>query len=161
MVSTRPVRTLYIGAVVASAEPTVLRTTLGSCIAVCFFDPAAAVGGMNHFMLAGAPHPAPGLLVSHEANLYGEPAMARLLDAMERAGASRSRLVTRVFGGAWVLAAAREGTDDVPTRNIAFVHRYLSELGVQVRSFDVGGNNPRRVTFETWTGRAAVEVLGV
>ena len=32
-------------------EPAVVRTVLGSCIAVCLRDPRARIGGMNHFML--------------------------------------------------------------------------------------------------------------
>ena len=43
--------TLYIGGVHASQEPMIIKTLLGSCIAVCLHDPVAHVGGMNHFML--------------------------------------------------------------------------------------------------------------
>ena len=35
-----------------SEDPRVVLTTmLGSCIAACLHDPAAGVGGMNHFLL--------------------------------------------------------------------------------------------------------------
>jgi chemotaxis protein CheD len=145
--------TLYIGDLVACSRPTLLRTTVGSCIAVCLFDPFVLVGGMNHFMLADVPSGAP------EPKSYGGPAMEALLEAMERAGAKRSRLVARVFGGAHVIDG-REGDESVPSRNIAFVHRYLSAMRTQVRSFEVGGYAPRRVTFESWTGHAMSELLG-
>ena len=31
-----------------------LVTVLGSCVATCLWDDEAGVGGMNHFLLAGA-----------------------------------------------------------------------------------------------------------
>lgn len=144
--------TLYIGGVVAVSRPSILRTTVGSCIAVCLFDPVALVGGMNHFMLADVPDGAA------EPASYGGPAMETLLAAMDREGARRSRLVARVFGGAHVIES-RESDESVPSRNIAFVHRYLTAMRTQVRSFEVGGYAARRITFETWTGHAMTELL--
>jgi len=43
--------TIYIGTVFAAREPTVIETLLGSCVAVCLWDPETRVGGMNHFLL--------------------------------------------------------------------------------------------------------------
>ena len=38
--------TLYV-----SKEPLAIQTILGSCIAVCLFDPTLKYGGMNHYMV--------------------------------------------------------------------------------------------------------------
>lgn len=43
---------IHIGGVHASCQPTVVRAVMSSCAAACIFDPMAAVGGMNHFMLS-------------------------------------------------------------------------------------------------------------
>ena len=144
--------TLHIGGVFASERPTVLRTTVGSCIAVCVFDPRMRIGGMNHFLLPDAS----GVIT--EPATYGAHAMPLLLAAVERAGGDRARLVASVFGGGHVLDA-RESAASVPSRNIAFVHRFLSTAGLRVQSFEVGGYLPRRVTFETWSGLASFEFL--
>jgi hypothetical protein len=51
-------RTSYIvqGEYRVSRDPAeVLSTVLGSCVAVCMWDPSARVGGMNHFLLPAAP----------------------------------------------------------------------------------------------------------
>jgi len=42
---------LYIGDVAASRLPIVLGTLLGSCVAVCLYDPVLRAGGMNHILL--------------------------------------------------------------------------------------------------------------
>lgn len=144
--------TLGIGDVYASARPTVLRTTVGSCIAVCLFDPGTRIGGMNHFMLPGVPGG------DAEPGTYGTPAMELLLRAMERAGASRDRLIGGVFGGGHVIDA-REHDGSVPARNIAFIRRYCAQNHLRVRSFVVGGRAARQVTFETWSGEASCEEL--
>ena len=39
------------GFCVLSQSDHVIMTTLGSCIAVCMYDPVVRVGGMNHFLL--------------------------------------------------------------------------------------------------------------
>jgi len=38
---------------VAKDPDVVLTTILGSCVAACLYDPVAAIGGMNHFLLPG------------------------------------------------------------------------------------------------------------
>ena len=43
----RPDVTIYIGQIHVAKEPTVIKTVVGSCIAVCLYDPAVRLGGMN------------------------------------------------------------------------------------------------------------------
>jgi chemotaxis receptor (MCP) glutamine deamidase CheD len=139
--------TLYIGGIFASNEHAVIRTTLGSCIAVCLFDPVAVVGGMNHYML-----PDCSTAVA-EPGRYGVHSMELLIGAIQRAGGSRARLVAKVFGGGHVIDT-REHDESVPARNIAFIQNFLAEERFHVATLDVGGYLPRTVKFETWTGKA-------
>ncbi len=146
-------RTLYIGGVYATARPTVIKTLLGSCVAVCLWDPAARVGGMNHFLL---PH-APQATVDDPAR-FGVHAMDLLIGEMLKVGAERSRLLAKVFGGAHVLDTV-EGEDSVPARNVSFVLEFLRNDGLRVTAEDLGGYLPRRVQFRTDTGQALVHRL--
>lgn len=139
--------TLYIGGVYASAERAVLRTTLGSCIAVCLWDAEGGVGGMNHFMLPDAPG------AVNDPGRYGVHAMELLIGAVQRAGGQRDRLVAKVFGGGHVLATEQR-SDSVPERNIAFIQAFLRDEALPIAALDVGGLLPRTVKFETWSGRA-------
>ncbi len=44
-------RFLQPGHLLVCEAPTRITTILGSCVAVCMWDPTRGVGGMNHFML--------------------------------------------------------------------------------------------------------------
>lgn len=152
----RPEVTIHIGQVYATREPTVLKTVLGSCIAACLFDPMTRAGGMNHFML-----PAPESPVSDGADVsrFGVHAMDLLIGAIQRAGGERHRLQAKVFGGGHVLRIAVNG-NSVPERNIAFIEAFLKAEGITVLSRDLGGYLPRRIHFQTDTGKVFVKRLG-
>ena len=142
--------TLYIGGVHASAEATLIKTLLGSCIAVCLWDPVARVGGMNHFMLPQ------GDGKGDDLTRFGVHAMDSLIGATMKVGGERRRLTAKLFGGAHVLdIAVTEG--GIPQRNVDFVQTFLEREGFPVLSADVGGHQPRYVHFFTDSGRARVK----
>jgi chemotaxis receptor (MCP) glutamine deamidase CheD len=141
--------TLYLGDVYAAPEPTLVKTLLGSCIAVCLYDPMRAIGGMNHFMLPR------GDAEHGESARFGVPAMRALVERLLTIGGARRRLVAKVFGGAHVLDI-EESAAGVPLRNIAFARKFLEAAGIPVLAEDVGGYEPRHVQFHTATGRAFV-----
>jgi len=142
--------TIYIGEVFASREPTILKTLLGSCVAVCLWDPETRVGGMNHFLL---PHSPSG---GGEPARFGVHAMDLLICEMLKAGADRRRLRAKIFGGAHVLSLP-EDDDSVPSQNIAFAIDFVRKDGFKLTGEDLGGYQARRVHFQTDTGRAFVQ----
>lgn len=147
--------TIRIGGVFASDRPAVIRTVLGSCVAVCLFDPISRVGGMNHYMLPTAAD----VLNKQDPTRYGLQAMEVLLGSMQKLGARRDRLVAKLFGGGHVLTTT-ESDVSVPKRNIAFIEQYVREEHLQVVAQDLGGYLPRAVHFYTQTGKALVKRLG-
>ena len=150
-VAAEPV-TLYLGGIYASGQPTVVKTLLGSCIAVCLWDPATRVGGMNHFMLPR------GDEATGNAARFGVHAMDQLITATMKAGGDRRRLVAKVFGAAHVLDVQTRGVG-VPGQNIDFIRRFLEDEGMPLLSADVGGHSARQVHFHTETGRVFVKRL--
>ena len=144
--------TIRIGGVYASERPTIIKTLLGSCVAVCLHDAERAVGGMNHFMLPRGD----GNGDDAEAGRFGVHAMDLLIGAIMKAGGDRRRLVAKVFGGANVLDLSGSVVD-VPRRNIDFAKTFLEEEGIPVLSAAVGGRYPRHVHFHTDSGRAFVK----
>ena len=142
--------TLYLGDVHAASEPTLVKTLLGSCIAVCLYDPVRAVGGMNHFML---PRGTDGEGASPR---FGVPAMERLIGDLEDVGGARPRFVAKVFGGAHVLEG-EDSSRSVSKRNIAFVRTFLEARGIPVLAEAVGGSAPRHVRFHTAAGRVLIK----
>lgn len=122
-----------------------LSTILGSCVAVCLWDPIAAMGGMNHFLLPGVDGGA------KDGSLrYGVHAMEQLINALLKMGAYRNRLEAKLFGGARISSNLR----DVGSSNAAFAREFLQAEGIPCRAESLGGSQARRVIFRPATGHA-------
>jgi len=142
---------LHAGQLFTASTPTAITTVLGSCVAVCLYDPAAKVGGMNHFLLP--------LHVDRERSpRFGTVAVPQLVDAVVRAGGSRQALVAKVFGGASVIAAMAHGRR-LGDENVRLALRLLEDSRIPVLDHDVGGSRGRKVVFFADEGTAWVRQL--
>lgn len=142
---------LQVGGVQASAAGARLRTTLGSCIAVCLHDPESRVGGMNHFLL---PHDRTG---NRGPSSFGVHAMEMLINAMMKLGGERHRFVAKVFGASEQLGPGSQS--HVAKKNADFVLRFLAEEGIPVVAQKLGGRSALSVVFDTAEGRAFVRTF--
>jgi len=133
-----------------SAEELLIMTVLGSCIACCLWDPAARVGGMNHFML-------PDPDGTENSGRYGAYAMELLINEMLKSGARRERMQAKIFGGAQVMHNFT--MMNVGERNTAFVQQYLQTERIALLASDVLDIHPRKVCFFAASGRAMVRRL--
>jgi chemotaxis receptor (MCP) glutamine deamidase CheD len=150
----RPEVTIHIGQAYAAPLATILKTIVGSGVVVCLFDPVARLGGMNHFMLPAGDAEA-------EWSRLGVQAMELLMSAVEKAGGSPPRLQARLLGGGHVHRVAGEGNGNgITERNVEFIEEYVTSAGIGVVSRDLGGYLPRRVRFQTDTGKTYVKRLG-
>ena len=132
----------------------VLVTVLGSCVAACIRDPAAGIGGMNHFMLPQ--HKSGNWGQDAQSARFGNFAMEKLINELIKAGAGRERLEVKVFGGGNVT----DTTNAVGTDNAAFALRYLHAEGLRCAAQDLGGTLPRRIHYYPSTGRVVRKFLG-
>ena len=95
---------IHIGECHVSREPTVIRTLLGSCVAVCVFDPVTQVGGMNHILLPGQAD-----LQHYDApTRYALNAMDLLINDIMKLGGKRYNLTAKVFGGGHIIPCISE-----------------------------------------------------
>lgn len=130
-------------------QPNVMITTLlGSCIAVCLFDPVARIGGMNHFLL-GEPRPNSPVRAG-EANSYGIHAMELLINELMKGGAARSRLTAHLYGGANIIRRL----NGIGESNAVFARRFLDTEGIPIRFADLGGERARKVEFLPHAGKS-------
>lgn len=144
--------TIHIGQAYAMSQPTILKAIVGSGVVVCLFDPVARLGGMNHFMLPVAGG-------DDEATRLGVDAMDVLLGALQKVGGDSGRLQAKLFGGGHVSRAPGDG-EGISHRNTEFIEEYMESARIPVVSRDLGGYLPRRVRFQTDTGKAYVKRLG-
>lgn len=143
---------VHPGKLAASATPCRITTILGSCVAVSLHDPAAGVGGINHFLLPRAPR-------GEVSARFGDHALPQLLDAVERLGARRERLVAKVVGGACVLDAFRDKTTHLGNQNVLMAFETLHLMRLPVMMAETGGSKGRHVTFHPHTGDLVVRTL--
>ncbi len=137
-------------------DPKVMLTTiLGSCVAACLYDPVAAIGGMNHFLLPGE-RPGYDQKGHSGAMRYGAYSMELLVNGLLREGAQRGRLRAKLFGGARML----KGLTDVGSLNADFAERFLREEGIAIVGGSLRGDRGRRIQFWPTSGRAQQIAFG-
>lgn len=126
-----------------------LATLLGSCVAVCFFDPLVRIGGINHFML---PSVARDRQDDVDVLLGGDYAMEALLNAMLAMGAQKRRIQAKAFGGGDILGSDLKTT--VGSANAEFAKEWLKTEGIPLLAADLEGPWSRKVVFLPSTGEA-------
>lgn len=136
---------LYPGGIFADPRPHRVTTILGSCVAVCLWDPVCRVGGINHYLLPlwngeGLPTPR-----------YGNVAIDLLVERLLIFGCSRGRLTAKFFGGA-AMWENSNGLLSIGERNIDLARRTLERHRIPVVGADVGGEAGRKIIFDTGSG---------
>jgi len=143
---------LYPSTLFASKEPYVVKTILGSCVAICLWDPVTKIGGINHYML---PTWNGNDLASPK---YGNIAIDKLLERMVHLGAKRENLKAKIFGGGELIESGANGTL-IGERNIRVARLILEEKKIPVVASSTGGRKGRKILFFTDTGEVRHKFL--
>lgn len=143
---------LYPGVIFASKKPHMVTTVLGSCVALCLWDPVLKIGGINHYQLAlwngeGLASPK-----------YGNIAIGKLISKMLDLGSKKKFLKAKLFGGAAVLHSSGKLLG-IGERNIIIANDMLKEERIPVISSNVAGNNGRKLKFYTETGVVMMKMV--
>ena len=136
---------LYPSAIFISRKSHKVSTILGSCVAVCLFDPVLKFGGINHFML---PFWNGQGLASPK---YGNIAIERLIDKMISLGSKKTNIRAKVFGGGEVIDTSISQFH-IGERNIKLALETLDEFKIPVIAKSVGGKLGRKIEYCTGTG---------
>lgn len=129
---------------------------LGSCVAVCVYDPMVRMAGMIHVVL-----PSSALERSRDGPAkFANLGVPRLMAEMAESGAAGRRLRVAMVGGANVFTSvSRQGTLDIGSRNVAAVSAALRAARVSVWESDVGGKASRSVRLKVATGEFTVKTV--
>jgi chemotaxis protein CheD len=125
-----------------------ISTLLGSCVAVCLFDPDLRLGGMNHFLL---PNKTSGANDDIDIILNGDYSMEVLVNGLLNKGARKSRLIAKAFGGGTIVSSIRMAIGE---RNSAFAHEWLDREQIRLVASDFNGPWSRKVVFVPQSGDA-------
>jgi len=143
---------LHAGQVFVSSRGQSVVIILGSCVAVCMWDPAQGIGGATHYMLPtwdekGTPSPR-----------YGNVAISMLLQKLLAAGAVRAQLRAKIFGGGCLFDSMREPnankSQHLGCRNVDIALEVLAKAQIPVISTEVGGDRGQRIVFCSDTGHS-------
>ena len=145
-------RYLPPGGLIASAAPLEVTTILGSCVSLCLWDATSRIGGINHYLLpvgGGADQP----------ERYGDRANPMLLERVLALGAELRHLRAKIFGGACVVNAFRNGVTTFADRNVRAAQDFAREHGIPLLNEDVRGERGRKLRFRTDDGSALLRYV--
>lgn len=149
----RPVVHLSPGQLVVTREACVVSTVLGSCVAVTMFHADSALTAICHAML-DQPR-------AREEVRSGDPARFRFMShavpemiaAYRRAGVRPRAVEVKLFGGANVIGGPPGGDRlEIGSANVAAARRLLATAGFVVAAENTGGDQGRKILFDTVTG---------
>lgn len=131
-----------------SAGEELTTYSLGSCIGLAVYDPAAHIGGLLHYMLPDSSiDPAGGRENPYK---FADTGIPLLLERVYARGASKGRLTVLAAGAADMLEAI--GGFEIGKRNYVALRRILWKSGLLIHGEAVGGNQSRTIRLEIGTG---------
>jgi len=139
-------------AVTTSPDVEIVTHALGSCVAVCLWDPATRVAGMLHFLLPESS--LNGDRAARQPGTFADTGIPLLFQEAYKAGAVKSRLRVHLLGGAAIMGGPN-GLD-VGRRNALIAQKILWQNGVHVKGESLGGTDTRTVRLLASTGRVVV-----
>lgn len=145
-----------MGALTVSLDQNhVLETFVGSCVALCLFDPHAKVAGMAHVMLPegnkkSSPNP-------HNSGKYADQAVENLLNIILQNGGKLGRIRAKISGGSNMFTHER-GTAlfNIGEKNVHALRKFLKLHEIPIVAEDVGLNYGRKVEFSVKSGDLVV-----
>ncbi len=145
------------------AEPALLVcSALGSCVAVCLYDPFARVAGVVHILLPNARY----TLKCENPDKFADAGVQNLVADMAGRGAHRKRLRAKIAGGACLFDFGPRDSSSyteitavasIGERNVAAVKSILAMLGIPIVAEDVGERYGRSVYFNSDGGAMRVK----
>lgn len=136
--------------------PQVIKTNLGSCVAVCLYAPAQQAGGMLHFMMAKAPDDADAKTIKKAK--YADTGIDELINQLKGLfGITHGDIQAKIFGGAKVL---KEVTHNIGYSNEVAARAILKDRNIPVVSSKTGGERGYKVEFNLGTGKVKCQIFG-
>ena len=138
-----------------ASSPAVLRTILGSCVAICIYERMKKIGGLVHILLPTSQDPA----VNPEK--YADSGISLLVKKLLKEGANKDFISAKIAGGASMFKfESNIALGKIGERNIEETKATLKKFGISLVAEDVGGNNGRVVDFFLEDGRMKVKAAG-
>ncbi len=154
------IRAVSIGEIIASGVPNdvLVAYGIGSCVAVCLYDPQVRVGGMLHALLPTALNK--GKQADSNPIKFVDQGTPLLVESLLKLGARRTRLIGYLCGGAQVLSAL-DLSDflNIGERNVRAAESALQAENIRIRARSTGGRIGRTVRLYIADGQVTAKSL--
>lgn len=141
-----------IGEIRAARDSGLLRTFVGSCVALVLQDRRRRVAALAHVMLpaANGRHAPPGK--------YADTAVPEMLRLLGLLAGEPVACTAKLAGGAKMFAFG--AGLPIGDQNVAALERALALVGIPITARACGGESGRRVAVDVATGVVTVEMVG-
>ena len=130
---------------------------LGSCVGIALRDPQTGIGGLAHIMLPDSQ------AIRNNSNVpkFADTGIEDLVKRIVAKGANRSRLVSKIAGGAQMFAMqTNSDMVRIGERNVEASKKKLKEMRIPILAEDCGLNYGRTVIFDPATGDFVIRAVG-
>jgi chemotaxis protein CheD len=135
---------------VARGSGKIVTLGLGSCVAICAYDPYLKIAGMVHVMLPS----------SQAKAKFGNTAVPLLIKEMGNTGALQGRVWLKIAGGAQMFSFGTKDTGiNIGKRNVEAIEAACLQMGLLISARLVGGNVGRSVYMDIETGDVEVKTI--
>jgi chemotaxis protein CheD len=138
-----------------------IKTLLGSCVGITFWDPESGVAALCHPMLPIAPIKQKDQLSLAAGRRYVDYAIRDLARQFDGLRIRRREIQVKLFGGGDVLLVSTSSSRPTVGRlNSEAAIRVLEEEGFQVVASSLGGSTGLHILFHAGTGEVLLRRLG-
>lgn len=142
---------------VCKAPDALTTLGLGSCVGIALYDPVTKVSGLAHVMLPDSTK------ISNNSNIakFADTAIDKTIDDMVKLGANRSRLVSKIAGGAQMFSfSSKNDLMRIGDRNVEATKKKLASLRIRILAEETGENYGRTIEFYSETGGLKIKTIG-
>jgi chemotaxis protein CheD len=142
-------------------EPTIIRTILGSCVGVAFWNERLRVGALCHGQLPKIPKKSASGLTLANGRRFVDFAIRDLAKQFDGLGISRKETQIKLFGGGDVLVVSEKGSmkPTIGKLNCESALEVLLNEGFEVAASSLGGHCGLNIRFNTSTGEVLLRRL--
>jgi len=141
---------LQAGDIFFGKAPTIIKTLLGSCVALTVWHEQLQIGGICHYLIVQTEHPINDTDIEMDSYRYASPALKYLHKNMTKY-APVSEYEICIFGGSNMYASVISPT--IGESNVAFAQNWLTRHKLTCKKSDVLGNICRTISFDLSNGK--------
>lgn len=135
-------------------KPIKLVTNVGSCVALCLYDPIHKCGGLAHVMLPSTTRK----LQNSVPGKFADTAVPALAEAVRKIGGKETVLSAKIAGGACILPNLSNNDQHVGRKNVDAIKAALKDNRIRLVAEDVGGSYGRKIEFNIGNGTLTIRL---